>query len=337
MNIALVQQVVGFGGIEQHVLTLAGALRKLGHEAHIIGLVDIDGFDTLRKWADPRKQIPVHWPGGWPPTPGAPPGPLPVHELLAEIDPDVINVQLPVHLATVVPAGKPIVGTVHGIASMQGRLPPLKALVCMDGRMLEHVKSHSQLVGNLPAPRIEYGVNLKRFTFKDNAAEREGTAYFGRIAGRNTRALGTLRGAGSSLHIYGDEPGISALRAQCKAYPNVECFGPTKPEKVLHKYRVVVANGVAAIEAMACGALLFGPSLGPHNMGGYQRVMYSPERFYPDEKVGEWPIMQDAQALQGAKVATARARFCREWVEAHHDAAKMAEAFVGVYERAMGG
>src|SRR3990170_4857587 len=106
MRIAIVASVLGFGGVEQHILNLAIGLRRLGHEAQVVGLTNAGGFDSLRDWADPEHRIPVTWLDGQ--------GEEGLRRALGAMRPDVLSAQLPFPGLPLEGVETPIVWTAHG-------------------------------------------------------------------------------------------------------------------------------------------------------------------------------------------------------------------------------
>ncbi|HUW11417.1 MAG TPA: glycosyltransferase family 4 protein, partial [Anaerolineae bacterium] len=136
MKIILLGGVLSFGGVEQHMLTLAQALQRLGHDAQIMGLCNAGGFEQLRGWTDPKAQVPVHWAEEWPLNSAG------ARQMLLDLAPDIVNVQLPVSPAAIPePAEFAVVGTAHGVSSLQGRIPDCCSIIALDKRILPELRS----------------------------------------------------------------------------------------------------------------------------------------------------------------------------------------------------
>ena len=159
-------------------------------------------------------------------------------------------------------------------------------------------------------------------------------AYVGRFFG--DKLIGLANGIWGNVPVdaYGDETSWSEARAQIPGASCMDYQGMGEPREVMQRYRIVSATGIAAIEAMACGAAILAHGLSPTVLARWREVMYVPEFFYPSE---DYTAFSDYERLQDDKTATRAARMCRAWVEQHHDAKRMAEQFVAVYEEAIGG
>jgi len=332
VKIVLLGGVMSFGGVEQHMLTLALALRRLGHDAQIMGLCNAGGFDQIRGWTDPEGQVPVHWAEGWPLNAAG------ARQMLLDLAPDVVNVQLPVSPAAIPePADFAVVGTAHGVSSLQGRIPDCRSIVALDKRILPELRSFAGQSG-IPVQAVCKCVDLKRFKFRDDAAKRNGAAYFGRVDQTKLGVLAGWVGCGT-MDIYCDAPGADVFRVNFPL-PQFAIKGPARAEDVLYRYRIVAASGTGAIEAMACGALVLAAPLDAGRLAGWRDWGYMPDYFYYegwrfDREDGVREVPRDAARLRQDGIATETARLCRQWVERWHDVEAVAKQFVEVYEEAM--
>ncbi len=315
MRVLILMGVATLGGVEQHCLTLAKHLRLLGIDAHLAGLVNAGGFSQLQEWTDPRCMVPIHWV-----SENAPDG---LARLLAEVQPDLVNVQLPIAPEPLEAWGGPTVLTVHGRFSLLHPFPVKAPVVCLDMRWWDHTRS---LAAGEKMYDVRNGIDLRRFRFRDDTATRQGeVAYWGRF---DPIKMAPVRGC--QEHIPIDLWGGDAY----PEHPNLRVCGTARPEEVLYRYRVVTAAGLCALEAMACGALLLAPALDERRLRRYSDTSFTESETYPDgcEHLA-WEDLQRLLSLTPAEVRQV-AQQQRNWVERVHDAGDMARKFAEVYGEA---
>jgi len=313
MRVVLLQSVMALGGVEQHMLTLGRALRKLGHEAYVVGLIDAGGFAQLNEWSNADGLVPAHIWGGWPENPAR------TRMLLEQLEPDVVNVQLPMPPLLADWRVAPVVGTAHGEFSLEPA-SGLVGLVCLDHRFAEDTR---RLCGRSPV-LVRNGVDLERFGFRPDFDAREGVAYWGRFDSSKMTAARAVA-ASTRVDCWGDTARLGE--------ENLVCRGRARPEDVLYRYRVVTATGLCALEAMACGALLLTPEPSEENLARWSDSNFAMEEQYPDPAQARLDLA--GLLTMPEDDAEARASWCRQWVEMNHDDMRMAEQFLEVYEEAM--
>ena len=312
MRVTILQSVVAFGGFEQHMINLAIGLRRLGHEAEIMGLVNAGGFDQLLEYADAGLEI--HYAENWPADT------VPAWDLLSDLDADVVNLQMPVPQLALEMCRVPVVATTHSQFGFDS-LPRCDAAVCLDQRWYG---MSSSALGRMPY-RLRNGIDLERFKYRRDLKKREGVACWGRF---DDAKLAPARAVcdGVTVDCWGDVEQLG--------HANLRVMGRARPEDVCYKYRVVVGAGLCALEAMACGALLLTPEPTEERLAEWADGSFAMEHVYPPGPESEEAIRHDLASLLtiSDKEAQARADFCREWVEEEHDCVGMAEGFVKVYE-----
>jgi len=332
MRIVLLQAVVALGGFEQHTLNLATGLQRLGHEVHIMGLINAGGFDLLRDgmhkaMATPEYQqscferyqlrhhnISCHFPAQWPQDPRA------AWQMLADLEPDIVNVQLPVPQLALEQNRAPVVGTIHSEFSLDA-VPQCDAGVCLDQRW--HGLTCNTL--NVRIHALRNGIDLERFPYRPNVADREGVAAWGRF---DPTKLGPARAICDTVPVdcWGDAVPLRDTGLRVKGF--------ALPEEICYNYRIITATGLCALEAMACGALLLTPEPTEERMAAWADMSFWLEGIYPPGPGADETVRLDLASLMTLSrgEAQGRADFCRQCVEREHDCVKMAEKFVDVYE-----
>lgn len=305
MRVLLLSHLLAFGGVEQHMLNLQGALRRRAHIAHVAGLAVYAEFRQLASWAGAGDTL------------SADDVPL----LMSRLNPDVVNIQLPFPAEVAATITRPLVYTAHGVSSFETPLGVDAAgpVVVMDGRYMEQAK----LVAPGEVFHIRNGINLARFAPQYSARRTGRFAYYGRIIPVKTVAADEV-----AQHVTVDYHGPGELVES----ELVRGHGPCRPEDVGYSYRIVSATGIAALEMMACGAILLAPA---HDDGTFRALADSSYAVRPNYGDGhEGRAWEDFMRL--AEMSPNQAFSCaawqRQWVETHHDANDMASRFLRVYE-----
>ena len=312
MRIVLLQSVVALGGYEQHMLNLATGLQRLGHEVHIMGLINAGGFSLLREAAAP--DIPVDFPQGWPHDPQH------AWKMLDDLKPDVVNAQLPVSQLALERNRAPVVGTVHSEFSFD-MVPRCDAAVCLDQRA--HKAACTIL--NVRVHPGYNGIDLERFPYRRDVAERKGIAYWGRFDPLKMAAAEVIS-ATHPVDCWGDTVPLAASGLRVR--------GRSRPEEVCYNYRIMTGSGLCALEMMACGALLLSPEMTPGNIITWANASFAVEVVYPPTDTTNQAVRHDLAGLLtlGDSELQERADFCRDWIEQEHDCVGMAGKFLDVYE-----
>ena len=316
MRVAIVGSVLGFGGVEQHMLNLAIGLRRIGHEPYVIGLVNAGGFDLLREWADPERRIPVTWLDGE--------GDDGLRRALEVLRPDMLSAQLPFPGLPLEGVSIPMVWTAHGRYSLNAPPPRPGPIICMDGRVADAARG---LTMGGATTTIWNGIDLERFKFSGDVS-REGIAYVGRWDPPKLAGLGQLRVKGQ-VDVFGAD-GLPSEAEQVR-----NCRAWARPEIVYWGYRVVIAGGLCAVEAMACGALLLMPELNPQGtvLDSLANTSFSPMTHYSGAHDPNADLAR-LLALERDGVDELQS-WQRRWAQTHHDCIDMARRFADVYEVAL--
>ena len=165
-----------------------------------------------------------------------------IAETCAELDADLVDVQLPVSLPP--PVDCKTVYTMHGLGQPQPEQP-------FDGVLSVEAPpegmSLAQYAGQ-PFAAIHNWVDLQRFPFIEKLGE--GACFIG----RNFKTVNVLKVAqfwSGTIDCYG------IVEQSMEDYPaNVKWCGYCDPAEVLPRHRVAFATGQVALEALAMGRLV---------------------------------------------------------------------------------